>query len=184
MKRLCFGTYASVLRACVPKKGTKLQTSKKKLVGLLLMSVDDTYNITDDDYTTSRLITCDNALPSNITENAQGKLADTTSVVDYFKAKILPLFNPNMLKLAVLALVDIVAADDAIKDDTAVELVDGKTKSALCSQDVVIAVDNWNGYVAQLLAGLFLYTAIAVNNKDGKRVRWRNKRTRTICALV
>ena len=168
MKKLCFGTYLSVLCACIPKKGTKLQTPQKKLVGIILMSVDNTYDITDDDYTTSRLASCDNPLPSNITEGAAAKLSDTDSVVRYFKDKVVPLLSRNMDKLAILAIRDIIYEDE-IDGGTIVELIGNKTKKALLSQDIAVASGEWIDFYAHFLAGIFLYTATAVSNKDGKR---------------
>lgn len=158
MKRLCFGTYTSVLRSCIPKKNIKLITPQKKLIGIVLMSVNSAYDITDDDYTTSRLISCGNRLAVDITDKAQN--ANIKVVAEYFKKKVIPLLDPNKTKLAVLAIRDIIACDTIIDEDTVTDLVSGITKSSLRTQSEFV-LENF-------LAGVFLYTARAVDNTVGR----------------
>jgi hypothetical protein len=158
MKRLCFGTYASVLRSCIPKKNTRLITSQKKFIGIVLMSINSSYDITDDDYTTSRLISCANSLAADVTEMAQA--ANVKVVAEYFKKKVLPILDPNKTKLAVLAIRDIIASDTKIDEDTVIDLVSGITKGTLRTQSEFV--------LEEFLAGVFLYTARAVDNTVGK----------------
>ena len=158
MKRLCFGIYASVLRACVPRKNTRLLTPQKQLVGVILLSVNNSYDIRSDDYTTSRLLSCNNYLSAEVTDAA--KTVDSKAVSAYFSKKVIPLLDPNKVKLAVLALLDIITNDVTIDEDTIVNLVDGTTKRALLTQSDFVLGD--------FLAGTFLYVASFVENTVGK----------------
>ncbi|KOA21178.1 NACHT domain protein [Clostridium homopropionicum DSM 5847] len=158
MKRLCFGTYASVLRSCIPKKKTKLVTPQKKFIGIVLMSLNRAYDITDNGYMTTRLVSCNNSLPADITEKAQD--ANVKVVAEYFKKKVIPILDPNKTKLAVLAIRDIIASDTTIDGDTVVDLVSDITKSTLLTQNEFV--------LEEFLAGVFLYTARAVDNTVGK----------------
>ena len=168
MKRLCFGTYISVLRACVPTRGTRRQTPQKKLVGIILMSVNRAYDITSDDYKTSRLASCNHPLPEDITKSAPEKLSDIGSVVAYFKQNVVPLLSSNMQKQAVLAIRDILFEDELIGEDTLIDLVGYQTKKALLSQNIVVSSTEWMNFLARFLAGVFLYTATSVDNQEGK----------------
>ena len=51
MKRLCFGTFATVLKNCMAKRVTQ-----KKLCGAMLLSIAPTYDISGDDGAVSDLI--------------------------------------------------------------------------------------------------------------------------------
>ena len=158
MERLCFGTYASVLRSCIPKKNTRLMTPQKDFIPIILKSVNNTYFIRDDGYTASRLVSSNNNLAVDITEKAQD--ANVKAVAEYFKNKVLSLLDPNKTKLAVLAIRHIILSDATIDEDTVVDLVSGIIKSALLTQNEFVLAD--------FLAGVFLYTARAVDNTVGK----------------
>ena len=51
MKKLCFGTYATILKRCMAKRVTQ-----KRLCGTMLLSVAPTYDISGEDGTVSDLI--------------------------------------------------------------------------------------------------------------------------------
>ncbi len=152
MKKLCFGSFATVLTLCKAKS-----TSQKKLVGTILLTVAPTYDIKDDDTTVSNLVRCERNLSPNVTDVAP--TADARSVSESFKQTVLPLLDDNKRALIVLALKDIIESDTAIEPDTPVEKVNGMTKAIILGRDSFVLAD--------LLAGIFLYT-IPVTNRDGE----------------
>lgn len=153
MKTLCFGSFATVLKSCKVSSVTQ-----KRLVGAILMSVNDQYDISNEDDTVHKLIKCERNLSDNVTDKAL--TADNKNVADYFKRNIVPLIDPNKRKLVILALGDIIAEDDTIDDATVVDKVDNLTKHKVISATEFAFAD--------FLAGVFLYTAITVANTVGK----------------
>jgi len=152
MKKLCFGSFATVLTFCKAKS-----TSQKKLVGTILLTVAPGYDIRTDDTATSNLVRCERNLSANVTDVAP--TADVHAVAEGFKQNVLPLLDDNKRALIVLALKEIIESDTTIEPDTPVEKVNGITKATLLSQDTFILAD--------LLAGIFLYT-VPVTNRDGE----------------
>lgn len=157
MKKLCFGSLATVLVKC--KAPT---TTQKQLVGTMLLSVNETYDIRDDDGVTSALAIGRVNLSDYVTVYA--KDANFGKISAYFKKNVLPLLDLNRRATMVLALKDIIAEDTDITDDRELELVNKQTKAELITRDTFVFED--------LLAGMFLYTAIyTTNNKREKNVR-------------
>jgi hypothetical protein len=105
MKKLCFGSYATVLTLCKAKSVTQ-----KRLCGTILLSIAPNYDIREDDGTTSDLVRGKKNLSPIVTENAP--TVDLRTVADYFKHNILSLLDSNKRSHIVLALKDIVASDD------------------------------------------------------------------------
>lgn len=157
MKKLCFGSFATVLVKC--KAPT---TTQKQLVGTMLLSVNDIYDICDDDGGTSALALGHVNLSDNVTVYAKDAKPETVSA--YFKEKILPLLDLNRRATMILALKDIIAHDSEITDDRELELVNKQTKAEIITRDTFVFED--------FLAGLFLYIAIYTsNNKRERNVR-------------
>ncbi|MGR6835886.1 ABC-three component system protein [Syntrophomonas erecta] len=151
MKKLCFGTYATILKRCMAKRVTQ-----KRLCGTMLLSVAPTYDISGEDGTVSDLILGKKNLSSIVTDTAPG--ADPHDISDYFKQSILQMLDSNKRSLIVLALKDIITSDNSIEPDTIVEIVNGMTK-----QDIM----NRNAFVLEeFLAGVFLYTVLYVENRN------------------
>ncbi len=151
MKKLCFGSYATVLKRCMAKSATQ-----KRLCGMILLSIAPEYDIRDDDGVTSDLVLGKKNLSSYVTDPAP--TADAHSVSDYFKQNILPMLDGNKRSLIVLALKDIVASDDSIEPDTVMERVNGMTKADITRRDAFVLED--------FLVGIFLYTAANVENSN------------------
>ena len=151
MKKLCFGSYATVLTFCKAKS-----VSQKRLCGTLLLSVASTYDICDDDGTTSDLVHGKKNLSANVTEIAP--LANARSASNYFKQNVLPLLDHNNRSHIILAIKDILISDDSIKPDTVVERVNGMTKVNIATRDAFVLED--------FLAGIFLYVAVNVENRN------------------
>ncbi|MED1419383.1 ABC-three component system protein [Bacillus smithii] len=151
MKKLCFGTFATILKLCKAKSVTQ-----KGLCGTILLSIAPTYDIRNDDGTVSDLILGKKNLSPNVTDVAP--TADARATSNYFKQNILPLLDSNKRSLIVLALKDIIASDGTIKPDTIVEKVNDMTKATITVRDAFVLED--------FLAGIFLYTAVNVENRN------------------
>ena len=151
MKKLCFGSYATVLTLCKAKSVTQ-----KRLCGTILLSIAPNYDIREDDGTTSDLVRGKKNLSPIVTENAP--TVDLRTVADYFKHNILSLLDSNKRGHIVLALQDIVASDDTIESNTIVERVNGMTKATIVGRNAFVLED--------FLAGLFLYTVVNVENRN------------------
>jgi len=144
-----------------------------------LRSVDKNCRIddgTDWDNAVNQLLNCGTGLPNgrdsvatrstnkhgyslgNVVTKAQD--ADKENVVKYFKEKVVQILDPQMMKLAVLALLDIIE-HDKFDDDVVIDLIAGKTKNAPLAQSEFVT--------AEFLANMFLYTAICVDNKGSKQ---------------
>lgn len=157
MKKLCFGSFATVLVKC--KAPT---TTQKQLVGTMLLSVNNLYDIRTDDGTTSALAIGHVNLSDDVIVNA--KVIDPATVAAYFKENLLQLLDLNRRATMILALKDIIAHDSEITDDRELELVNKLTKAEIITRDTFVFED--------FLAGLFLYIAIYTsNNKREKDVR-------------
>ncbi len=151
MKKLCFGSLATVLMRCKANRVTQ-----KLLCGTILLSIAPDYDIRNDDGTSSDLVKGKKNLSPNVTDAALAADARVTS--NYFKQNILPLLDGNKRSLIVLALKDIIASDNTIESDTIVEKVNGMTKVNIAERDAFVLED--------FLAGIFLYTAVNVENRN------------------
>lgn len=151
MKKLCFGTLATILKNCKTKSITQ-----KWLCGTLLLSVASTYDVRSDDGTTSDLVKGKKNLSRIVTDAALS--ADPQDVSEFFKQNILQMLDSNKRGLIVLALKDIIASDNAIEPDTIIEKVNGMTKETISSRDAFVLED--------FLAGIFLYTVQNVENRN------------------
>lgn len=153
MKKLCFGTFMTILKLCKAKSVTQ-----KWLCGTLLLSIAPSYDIRDDDGTVSDLLKGKKNLSSHVTEPAL--TADKKELAECFNTRILPLLDGNKRSLIVLALKDIIDSDDTIENDTIIEIVNDMTK-----EDII----NRNAFVlGDFLAGIFLYTVLNVDNKNSE----------------
>ncbi|KPU44492.1 hypothetical protein OXPF_19860 [Oxobacter pfennigii] len=151
MKKLCFGTFSTILKICMVKRVTQ-----KRLCGTMLLSVAPAYDIRGEDGTVSDLILGKKNLSPIVTDSAPQ--ADPHTISNYFKQSIISMLDGNKRSLIVLALKDIIASDGTIEPDTIVEKVNGMTKEAVLKRNAFILED--------LLAGIFLYTVLNVQNRN------------------
>ena len=151
MKKLCFGTFAPILKICSAKR-----ISQKLLCGTMLLSIAPTYDIRGEDGTVSDLILGKKNLSPNITDKAP--TVDPRAVSNYFKQHILNMLDSNKRSLIILALKDIIASDNTIEPDTIVEIVNGMTKKSIVRRDAFVFED--------FIAGVFLYTVLNVENRN------------------
>lgn len=181
--RLCFGTFAKVLKLCKLPSVTDVQ-----LVGTLTRTIDPTCEYKDSDGTAvSRLLSCTQNLSNgqmrrtgqraktdhsdfesgcgtNRLSNVvlAGQKANRNDVIQKIAANVLPLIDEDRKALAVLAIIDIIRQDTVIDGDKRLsfEKYLDTTKKALLSQDKYI--------LSELFTGVFLYTVVAVLNTEGK----------------
>jgi hypothetical protein len=158
MKRLCFGAFAAVLNLCKP---SKREPPQYKLLNTLFSSVCSSYvNAGISQSTSTQLIKCKERVSNDIVNAARD--ADPNAVAAYFSKNVVKCLNPNKEERIRLAILDIIANDDEIADDTVVDSVADLTKFALLSQR------EFQSSLAEFLAGVFLYSVIAVDNRVGQ----------------
>ncbi|MEG1926673.1 MAG: hypothetical protein RR415_13105 [Ruthenibacterium sp.] len=151
MKKLCFGSFATVLVRCKANS-----TTQKKLCGTMLLPFDPTNDLRTADGVTSALAKGSSNLSSIITDAV--KAADINKVVQHFMSEVVPLLDNNKKSNIFLALKDIIASDDSIAADTVVECVNNITKDKLATYTTVV--------FHEFLAGVFLYLALYLDNRN------------------
>jgi hypothetical protein len=177
MARLCFGTFAQVLRLC------RLEgVIDREIVGIMTRTADPTcqYIHHNNASAVSRLLSCTGNLSNgNISDSGSATVkkpgesisnvitasqrANRDDVVKKFRENVVPLLDEDKKELLVLALLDIIENDSVLDDDKKLsfEKYIGQTKNALLSQGD-FALDEF-------LSGIFLYTVAAgVKNTVGK----------------
>lgn len=183
MMRLCFGTFAKVLKLCKLPSVTDVY-----LVGTLTRTIDPTCEYRDSDGTAvSRLLSCtqnlsngqmrrtgqrartdhsdfENGWGSNRLSNVvlAGQQANRNDVVQKVAANVLPLIDEDRKALAALAIIDIISQDTVIDGDKRLsfEKYFDTTKKALLLQSEYI--------LSELFTGVLLYTVVSVLNTVGK----------------
>lgn len=150
MKKLCFGSFVTVLVRCKPSR-----TSQKRLCGTILLSIAPTYDIREDDGTTSGLVRGNDNLSPTVTNAIPTD--NFKSVAEYFKKEVIPMIDANKQNSIVIALKAILAEDADIQPSTVVEMVNGFTKAEIAMRTSFVFAD--------FLAGLFLYAIANVENR-------------------
>ena len=157
MKRMCFGTFATIFSRCKASV-----TNQKDLIGSMLLSVNPDYDITYDDGATSALATG----RKNVSDNILLYLDDVEpkELAEAFKSSITPKLDYNKRANIILAIKDVLAADSEIADTTPVELVNGFSKS-----DVILRSEF---VFEEFVVGVFLYVLkYTKNDKQEKNVK-------------
>lgn len=178
MKRLCFGTFAQILRLC------KLDgVLDREIVASMTRTVDPNcqYISKNNASAVSRLFTCEGNLSTGrLVGNGSGvirkpgekisnvinasKSANKEDVIKQFRENVLTLIDEDKKERVVLALLDIIENDDILDGEKKLnfEKYMGQTKNDLLSQRVFV--------LDEFLAGIFLYTvASGVVNTVGKQ---------------
>ena len=153
MKKLCFGSFGTVLSRC-----RAASVSQKKLIGSMLLSINPNYDICGDDVAVTALVRGKNNLSDNVLlylDDAAPTLSGT------FAGQLIPLLDANKKASIVLAFKDILLEDTGISDDTMIELINGLTKADFLQRDCIVFED--------LVAGLFLYVAKYTDNHEMKK---------------
>lgn len=182
--RLCFGTLGRVLRACKLEKGV----SDVRLIGELTRTIDPECEYRDSDGTAvSRLLSCEQNLSNGSSRRKGQKKSSKTSdfevgyltnrlsnvveaaktvsrdeVAEKILSNVLPLLDEDRKDLIVPALFHIIESDKIIDSERSksFEKYVGEKKAELLSRRYISLPD--------FLAGLLIYTVIAVTNTDGK----------------
>jgi hypothetical protein len=152
LKRLCFGSYVTVLLQCKARSVTR-----KQFVGEMLLTVNNCYDIREDDNTVALLANGRNNLSREITLFLDDVYSSLSSK---FSSSVLPLLDANKRANIVLAFKDILREDTDIADDTEIELLNHLTKADILKRESFVFCD--------LLAGMFLYVAKYTDNHDKK----------------
>ena len=153
MKKMCFGSFATVLSKCKAPSITQ-----KELIGQMLLVVNPNYDITADDVAVSALVRGKNNLSDEVTVFLDELSA---SFPNMLAETIVPMLDANKKSNIVLAFKDILKEDTDIADDTVIEMVNHITKSDFITRDSVVFND--------LIAGLFLYVAKYTNNHSKEK---------------
>jgi len=152
VKRLCYGTFVTVLDLCISSGVTKL-----KLYEALLASVDEV-GLAHDPAQATRWMKCQINLSAGLIDTMR-----TVAVSEYairFSEKVMYLLNPNKTKTAVSAIWTIIAEDECIDRETIIDLVGGIKKKDRLSK----AMSDPANY----LAGVFRYAVLYAENREGK----------------
>ena len=152
--RLCYGTLASlVLKCCVNSDSVQGELHKQLIYAL----TDKPFQTVVSDQDATRMFKCKRQIQIYIKKEIRD--ADNAAIVENFKRNILPMLDQNKRKALLLSAAAIVNRDDIIKEDTVINRIKGTTKAELAAQT--------DFDLAEALAGLFIYAALELNNKEG-----------------
>lgn len=153
MKRLCYASLLKVMYFCKPHN-----VSQKSLNSTMLLLIDSNYDLTDDDNAASTMSTGGRNIHPDVAAKARN--VKISSAVEYFRDNVISKLDGAKIKIAVLALIDILREDALIPNDTVVYLESNKTKGEIINE---IEFDP-----AELIANLFLYAVANVKSSDFK----------------
>jgi len=152
MKRLCYGSMATLVLQCLVDGITQ-----KFLHQSLMRSLTNNFNIDiTDNSQSSRFFTC--VRPVVDKEVIISTPLVTTAM--NFGNLVTPLIDPNKRRELVAFIIDVIMEDEGIEADTVVDVVTGTTKEQLGDCDTFSFSD--------FLAGVFYYAAIVPDNTVGK----------------
>ena len=176
--RLCFGTLARILRVC-----RKTVVTDRQLVSAMTKTIDPDCKYADgkNGQAVSRLLNCRGEFSkTEISDeagiSAKGERDETNSkvallapdvatadLVPKFIDTVLPLLDEDKKKPAVIALLEIITADQTLvgANKSKFEKCLGASKEQLCNEACIV--------LSEFLAGLFLYTAVLVENRFDDR---------------
>ena len=147
--KLCFSTYASVLIKCQAAHSTQI-----KLCRALL---DSLHPEIEGDYSDSAISDIvhgkKNIPPSDIDIIER---CDRKELSQQFNSKVVPLIDSNKRANIVLSLLSIISADQGIRNDSPVELINNISKEDLVARTAFVFSD--------LLAGIFIYILLYTRN--------------------
>lgn len=153
MKRLCYASLLKVLYYC-----KSYNVSQSMINGTMLLILDDYEDLTGDDNAASRMASGHRNVSNEVGNEARN--IDVLIVIDEFREKIIPLINQTKIKVVMLALIDILAKDESIPDDTQIY------KSTFKTKDDLIKEHEFDP--AELLANIFLFTVANIKSSEHK----------------
>jgi hypothetical protein len=162
--RLCFGVFGAVLKNCLWDKGIHNKTLLKALMQTIdpdteYLNTPDGEKASDStDKRVQRLFNGDmDFLPEFFLMAVQ---ADKREVALSFVNNVIPLISHSKKKSAVLALREIIRNDTSLDGDENFNRIFGETKGVLLERSEFV--------LSTFLAGIFLYSVIAVKNEVSK----------------
>ena len=169
--KLCFGSYASALKACISNKAIGQRELICGLVGL----VDKGHALDkdDQDWLFTRLINCTSDFPTskNVGKNRKNGTSRTSimslipkvqteDILPEFEEEIIPLLDEDKKRDAVAYMKGILLSDeDAINERN-------ETFRKYMGMDIKAAANAHDIYLPSFLAGLFLYSVAIGGNKS------------------
>lgn len=153
MKRLCYASLLKIMYYCKSHN-----VSQKLLNGTMLLSIDSTYDMRDDDNAASTMSTGGRNIHPDVAANARN--LSVSNVVEFFRNNVITKLDGAKIKIAVLVLIDILAEDDLIPGDTEVYLERHKTKEEIITETEFDP--------SELITNLFLYAVANVKSSDYK----------------
>ena len=153
MKKLCFGSLLKVLK--LSKKGL----IQREICDALIQSIVPDYVSTSTDLLPSELATGKKNVPPEVRKEASR--ISPSIVAERVRTSVLPLVGENARANVVLTLQDIIRADNELRGDTTIELVNHRTKDELLSEQQFI--------YHEFLAGILLYVCTVANNQGSRK---------------
>ncbi len=158
MKKLCFGSFATVLGLCMNKEVYTLMALCEAMFTSVAPNVHFSGTISESNR--SDMFRGRNALPKEvaigITEHPAVEIAAS------FRQYVLPLLDDNKRKLIIAVLKDIIADDEDITNVTEIEYVNHTQKGSVAVQSAFV--------FHEFLAGILIYVCRSANKNLIKRV--------------
>lgn len=153
MKKLCFGSYATVLGLCMNTDVYTLMALCEGMFTSVAPEVNFSGTITDSNRTD--MFRGRNPLPKEVTLGITNH--SYRDIAESFKHHVIPLLDDNKQKQIIAVMKDIIADDGDITDATEIEYVNHAQKGSIARQTVFV--------LHEFLAGLLIYVCRS-NNKN------------------
>ena len=153
MIRFCFGVLLQILQLCSPRK-----TTQKFLCGTMFLSVNQYYDIREEDTIVGHLKDCTREISSDVTNEIDN--VDPTAICACFENEIIPRLSPDEVKLAIGSLAYIVAHAENIDEGVPIGTLKKTVKSDYLSIGKIEP--------AVFFTDLFIFSVKAIENSAGK----------------
>ena len=153
--RLCYGTFATVLKLCAMNGKTQLDIHDALLIAL---DPSDKLQLARDNSQATRWFNCQTNLNSALIRAME--YSKPEEVAENFKEYVMGLIDPNKASLAALAIRAIINDDEGIVSGTIVDMVNNISKADLISSPPSTSPD--------FFAGVLIYAVSRVQNKEGR----------------
>jgi len=155
MERLCYGSFAQVLKQCIMNGKTQFDLHIALLSaldprGVHIDSIDETQ--------ANKWFNCKNNLSPRLVKSLE--FLDPNKVVESFESEIIKLLDPNKITIAYSVILHIIKNDKKIMSNTIVDIFSNTSKAKLIKVGATASAD--------FLAGVFLYAVTYVKNIEGK----------------
>lgn len=153
--RLCYGTFATVLKRCALNGVTQLD-----IHDALLLTLDpkDSLGLSRDNTQATRWFNCQTNLNPKLIKAME--YAKPERLAEDFREIVMGLIDPNRIIAASLAMRAIIEKDEGIISRTVVDLINNISKAELLNGPVLISYE--------FFAGIFLYAVSVGRNREGQ----------------